>query len=62
LNGADDIIAHPWFQDFDWKKLQERKLDPPFVPHLTHDTEVKYFDQEFIEIPLTSPDNESSSS
>ena len=30
--GIQDIQAHPWFSSFDWDKLENKQLQPPFVP------------------------------
>ena len=36
--------------------MQKRELLAPFVPKLKHDTDVTYFDAEFTETPLYSPE------
>ena len=32
LNGPSEVKAHPWFADFDWDALQERRMEAPFIP------------------------------
>ena len=32
---ADEIVNHPWFQDFDWESLIGKKLEAPFKPDPT---------------------------
>mmetsp|Transcript_1390 Transcript_1390/g.1263 ORF Transcript_1390/g.1263 Transcript_1390/m.1263 type:complete len:111 (+) Transcript_1390:1365-1697(+) len=44
---ADSIKSHPWFKDIDWKKLQDKKINPPFKPKLSNDYDVGNFDDEF---------------
>jgi hypothetical protein len=28
----EDIKRHPWFRTIDWKQLETKGLEPPFVP------------------------------
>jgi hypothetical protein len=28
-NGSDEIKSHPWFKDYNWDEVMERKLKPP---------------------------------
>jgi len=30
--GASEIKGHPWFNNIDWKKFKEKKIQPPFKP------------------------------
>lgn len=32
LRGAQEVKEHPWFQDFPWQDLYEKKLVAPFIP------------------------------
>ncbi|KAF8591166.1 kinase-like protein [Ramaria rubella] len=38
--GQSQLRNHPWFKKLDWKKLDARKLNPPFVP----DSQASNFD------------------
>jgi len=40
-NRAEDIQAHPWFQDIDWSALVQRQMEPPWKPDLKNDTDFK---------------------
>ena len=41
---AEEIIAHPWFNSIDIKKLLKRELDSPFIPEVGADgVNDKYF-------------------
>ena len=51
-NGIEDIKKHPYFANIDWKKLEERKIKPPFVPQIQNDTDVMYFDKAFTTKPV----------
>jgi hypothetical protein len=39
---TDDLLEHPFFDDFDFRNLT--KMDPPFVPKLDSDDDLKYFE------------------
>ena len=42
---AELIKNHPWFNDLDWEKLTNEELEAPFIPELTSDIDVQYFDK-----------------
>ena len=42
-NGVDEIKKHPFFNDIDWDNLHNMK--PPFIPNLSCDNDVKYFEK-----------------
>ncbi|GJQ86005.1 hypothetical protein Trydic_g14949 [Trypoxylus dichotomus] len=42
--GANDIRKHRWFDAFEWEKLAEKKLKPPFVPKLSNSLDCRYFE------------------
>ncbi|EGR27059.1 protein kinase domain protein [Ichthyophthirius multifiliis] len=56
INGAQDIINHPWFSDLNWDHLRERIIQPPFKPKLENSVDVSYIAQEFLELPIFSPE------
>lgn len=46
--GVDEIMAHEWFEGFDFDKLLDKQLDAPFIPKLSDNLEdVSNFDDEF---------------
>lgn len=52
----DDIRRHPWFHDVDWETLEEKTLQPPFVPDMKQaNFDVSHELDEFlmVEKPLT---------
>lgn len=47
-NGVDQIKEHEWFKDIDFTKLENRELEPPFVPDVSEDKfDVTNFDTQF---------------
>ncbi|EPY51866.1 AGC/AKT protein kinase Sck1 [Schizosaccharomyces cryophilus OY26] len=44
---AEELKAHPFFDDINWTLLEKKKLPPPFKPHVQSDLDVSNFDQEF---------------
>ncbi|KAK9480397.1 kinase-like domain-containing protein [Lipomyces japonicus] len=47
IDDARELRAHPFFNDIDWDLLLQKKLPPPFKPHLTSETDTSNFDPEF---------------
>ena len=48
-DGSESIKKHPFFEEVDWDSAFEKQLDPPFVPKLKDETDLKYFDTMFTE-------------
>lgn len=46
-DGAQEIKSHPWFKDFNFKDLEEKKVKAPFIPKLLDKHDVQNFDTEF---------------
>lgn len=44
---ARQLKEHPFFQDVDWDLLRQKKIPPPFKPHLSSETDTSNFDPEF---------------
>ncbi|KAI9137632.1 kinase-like domain-containing protein [Paraphysoderma sedebokerense] len=54
-NGAADIKSHPFFASVDWNKLLQKKIPPPFKPHVESAVDTSNFDEEFTsEAPVDS--------
>ncbi|OWB72098.1 hypothetical protein B5S31_g1800 [[Candida] boidinii] len=47
INDAKELRAHPFFNDINWNLLRERKIPPPFVPHIANELDTSNFDPEF---------------
>merc|ERR1719376_491269 len=43
--GGNDIKEHRWFNAFDWKKLIDRQLKPPFVPKIKGEGDTSNYSQ-----------------
>ena len=41
-----------FFKSMDWEKLLAQRLKAPFVPDLDHESDLKYFAQEFLDLPV----------
>lgn len=47
IGDARELRAHPFFRDIDWKLLCEKKIPPPFIPHISNELDTSNFDPEF---------------
>jgi len=56
---AEEIKAHPFFSSLDWEAMLLKSVAPPFRPTLSSETDVQYFDREFISLPVNSETSES---
>ena len=45
--GDDDIKNHQYFSDVNWDDVMNKKVNPPFVPELNDDMDLKYFEKSF---------------
>ena len=57
-NGSNKIKHHPYFKDVNWQDAWNLKLKPPFIPDLSDETDLKYFDNMFTEEKLSSDDSD----
>ena len=44
-NSTDEVKNHPFFKDIDFDKVLNKEYNPPFVPKLDNETDLKYFDE-----------------
>ncbi|KAJ7134693.1 kinase-like domain-containing protein [Mycena epipterygia] len=55
VNGATEIKKHEFFASTDFKKLLQKKIQPPFKPNVTSPVDVSNFDTVFtVEPPIDS--------
>ncbi|KAH3668466.1 hypothetical protein OGAPHI_002220 [Ogataea philodendri] len=47
INDARELRAHPFFNDIDWALLRQKKIPPPFIPHIANELDTSNFDPEF---------------
>ncbi|PKY38438.1 kinase-like protein [Rhizophagus irregularis] len=58
-NGAQEIKDHPFFASIDWRRLMQKKVQPPFKPSVESAIDTSNFDEEFTsETPQDSYVNE----
>jgi len=55
IEGSESIKSHPFFEGVDWNLAYEKKLNPPFIPKLKSDTDLRYFDNIFTDEPIGKP-------
>ena len=53
-NDAKSIKEHPYFKEVDWEKYWKKEIEPPFVPELTSEIDLRYFDKMFTDEPVNS--------
>ncbi|KAI8379340.1 Pkinase-domain-containing protein [Radiomyces spectabilis] len=59
-NGPEEIKSHPFFASIDWRKLIQKKMQPPFKPSVEGAIDTTNFDEEFTsEVPMESVVDES---
>ena len=51
---AKKIKEHQYFGDVDWNKYLNKEIEPPFVPKLDGDMDLRYFDKSFTDEPVNS--------
>ena len=55
VNGAEVIKCHLFFEKIDWRRLGQKKIQPPFKPSVRSPVDVSNFDTVFTtEQPLDS--------
>jgi serine/threonine protein kinase len=58
--GAEEVKSHPFFAGINWKDLLKKRIAPPFVPNVTDETDLCFFDKLFTEeniSDLSKPEN-----
>lgn len=45
LRGITEAKEHPWFKNYPWKELYEKKIESPFFPKATDNYDKKYCEQ-----------------
>ena len=55
--GEEDALQiknHSYFEGIEWEKYWNKEIEPPFVPQLDDEMDLKYFDKMFTDEPLDS--------
>lgn len=42
--GAEDIKNNEWFTGVDWNLVKYKRIQPPWIPELTSQKDIQYFD------------------
>ena len=59
---VNDIKNHPFFKGIDFDKVLKKEYEAPFKPNLESDTDLKYFDRFFTEMPISTENKENGNS
>ena len=51
---AKKIKEHNYFSDVDWNKYLNKEIEPPFIPKLEGEIDLRYFDKMFTDEPIDS--------
>jgi protein-serine/threonine kinase len=51
---AEEVKSHPFVASIDWVAVGQRRVTPPFQPTVSQDGDVKYFDKEFLDLPVVN--------
>ncbi|DAZ94629.1 TPA: hypothetical protein N0F65_010716 [Lagenidium giganteum] len=51
------IMNHPFFEGIDWEQLQQKRIEPEWIPDVIDEADAKYVDNEFInQVPVDTPE------
>jgi len=51
---GEEVKQHPFFSGIDWMAIQQRRVTPPFKPNVHQGGDVKYFEKEFVDLPVVN--------
>ena len=51
-SGVKELKRTTWFKGFRWDDLEQRRIEPPFRPRVSHGTDTRNFDRAFTNLPL----------
>lgn len=51
---GEEVKLHPFFSGLEWNAIQQRRVTPPFKPNIAEGGDVKYFDKEFVDLPVVN--------
>lgn len=54
VGDGDEVKAHPFFSGIEWVAIQQRRVTPPFKPQVSQTGDVKYFEKEFVDLPVVN--------
>jgi protein-serine/threonine kinase len=51
---GEEVKMHHFFSGIDWIAIQQRRVTPPFKPNVSPNGDVKYFEKEFVDLPVVN--------
>mmetsp|Transcript_8450 Transcript_8450/g.18420 ORF Transcript_8450/g.18420 Transcript_8450/m.18420 type:complete len:354 (-) Transcript_8450:305-1366(-) len=51
---GEEVKLHPFFSGIDWMAIIQRRVTPPFKPNVSKNSDVKYFEKEFVDLPVVN--------
>jgi protein-serine/threonine kinase len=51
---GEQVKEHAFFSGIDWIAIQQRRVTPPFKPNVGSNGDVKYFEKEFVDLPVVN--------
>lgn len=48
--GIEEIMSHPWFDEFKMEDLLEKKIKAPYIPTIKQDDDTSNFDERFSQL------------
>eukprot|EP00746_Dinoflagellata_sp_MGD_P007763 gnl/MRDRNA2_/MRDRNA2_115436_c0_seq1.p1 gnl/MRDRNA2_/MRDRNA2_115436_c0~~gnl/MRDRNA2_/MRDRNA2_115436_c0_seq1.p1 ORF type:complete len:336 (-),score=63.00 gnl/MRDRNA2_/MRDRNA2_115436_c0_seq1:24-1031(-) len=51
---AAEVQNTPFFTGIDWMAIEQKRVTPPFKPSVQGGSDVKYFDKEFVDLPVVN--------
>jgi protein-serine/threonine kinase len=55
---GEEVKQDTFFSGVDWQAVFDRRVQPPFKPSVSRESDVKYFEEEFLQLPaVNSEDN-----
>lgn len=51
---SEEVKSHPFLSGVDWDAVSQRRVTPPFQPNVSQDGDVKYFEKEFLDLPVVN--------
>lgn len=57
VSDGEEVKRHDFFAGVDWFAVYDRQVKPPFTPSVSHEADVKYFEEEFLNLPVANSED-----
>lgn len=57
LEGVNEIKNHLWFAKLNWQAMEQQLIQPPFVPRMQEEEDVRFFEPVFVKMPAVDSVN-----